>query len=819
MQVPVNWLEEYVSGGEGKEDVSERMSLSGSNVEFEKVIGDGSVTGIVLGKLTKVWPHSDSDHLLLCLADVGADEEVQIVTGAPNVREGDFIPVALHGAILPGGLKIKKGKIRGEVSGGMLCSAQELGFDDKVVPLACKDGIWILPEEVRDENLLGEDIFQVLGLSDTRIIEFEITPNRPDCLSVYGLAAEYAAVYDLPLGPAGTADSDAQEAGSAEGKNAENYVKVSIAKPELCNRYIARIAEDVVIKASPWRIQKKLMLSGMRPINNIVDITNYVMLEIGNPIHAFDIREITGGEIHVDTAAAGEKFTTLDGTERTLAEDTLMIKDGTRSVAVAGVMGGLNSEITEDTKTILIEAACFSKNSVRNTSKKLGVRTEASSRFEKGVPAELSKIAVDRVCELIRLTNAGRVIPGAVDCYPVPQKERMITVRTGKVNAVLGTDLVRDEIITILKRLGICSEPCGNSEPAGSGDLIVRQPVNRLDLLEEIDIIEEIARIYGYDKLEKTMHSDSSEASVSKSWALRDVLRDTLTGLGLSEIQTYSFVSPSGIDLIGAGDDKDKNSFVKLLNPLGEENSVMRTTLLPELINALARNFNHSAKTCRLFEIGNTFRNIINEEGLPAEAFSLCAGVYGEGFDFYYLKGCILQVFKKFGVAEPVFEPAADIRTFHPGRCARVIGPGSEAIGVIGELHPEVAGRFGIIEKVCAAEINYDLLVSLADMDRLYTPLPKYPAVLRDIALIADDEVPVGVLLEIIYKRGGRILEKAELFDVYRGKQVPAGKKSLAFGLSFRDAGKTLTDEDAAKALAKVLRGLEEEAGAVLRDV
>jgi phenylalanyl-tRNA synthetase beta chain len=813
MQVPVNWLEEYVSGGENKEDVSERMSLSGTNVEFEKMIGDGSVTGVVLGKLTEVWPLEDSDHLLICMANVGSDDEIRIVTGAPNVNKGDFVPVALHGAVLPGGQKIKKGKIRGEVSEGMLCSAQELGFDDKVVPFACKDGIWILPEEARDEGLLGRDIFEVLGLSFTRVLEFEITPNRPDCLSVYGLAAEYAAVYDLALGPIETAYSDAHDAGRAPGSNAQDYIKVSITKPELCSRYVARVAEDVQIQESPWWIQKKLMLSGMRPINNIVDITNYVMLEVGNPIHAFDIREITGGEIHVDTAMDGEMFTTLDGVERALAGDTLMIKDGTRSVAIAGIMGGLNSEIREDTKTILIEAASFSKSSVRITSKKLGIRTEASSRFEKGIPAELSRKAADRVCELIMLTNAGKTIPGAVDCYPVPQEEVFIPVRTVRVNNVLGTCLTTGEIEMILKRLGI------SSEQSEEGKLVVTQPFNRVDLVEEIDIIEEIARIYGYDKLEKTMHPDSIEASVSKSWALRDVLRDTLTGLGLSEIQTYSFVSPSGIAMIGAEKDAGKNSFVKLLNPLGEENSVMRTTLLPELISALARNFNHSAKACSLFEIGNTFKNIINEEGLPTEAFSLCAGAYGEGFDFYFLKGCILRVFKKFGISEPVFEPVTDIDTFHPGRCAIIKDPESVVYGVIGELHPEVTDRFGIAEKVCAAEVDYDLLISLADMNRIYTPLPKYPAVLRDIALIVNDTTPVGTLLEIIHRKGGRILEKAELFDVYRGKQVPEGKKSLAFGLTFRDIGKTLTDEDAAKVLSKVLKGLEQDAGAVLRDV
>ena len=823
MLVPVGWMEEYVPGGAGKADAAERMALSGSNVEGEKEIGDGSVTGVVLGRLTKVWPHPDSDHLLLCMADAGADEELQIVTGAPNVREGDYIPVAVQGAVLPGGLRIKKGKMRGEVSEGMLCSAQELGFDDKVVPLACKDGIWILPEEVRRDELLGKDIFEVLGLVHQRVIEFEITPNRPDCLSVYGLAAEYAAVYDLPLAPvetAGFGDRSAPVEGQAPlrsdgegGKRAEDYIKVGIAKPEYCSRYVARVAEDVVIGESPWWLQKRLMLAGMRPINNIVDITNYVMLELGHPIHAFDIREISGGVINVDTAEAGGKFTTLDGTEHTLYEDTLLIKDGTRGVAIAGVMGGLNSEITDDTKTILIEAASFSPDSVRRTSKKLGVRTEASSRFEKGVPAELSKAAADRVCRLITLTGAGTVLAGAADCYPVPQEQKTIAVRTARMNQVLGTGLSAEEMAVILKRLGV------GAEVTAAGDLAVSPPVTRLDLAEEIDISEEIARIYGYDRLGSTIHADNAEAGVSKSWALRRVLRDTLTGFGLSEIQTYSFVSPSGVSMIGAEGDRDKNAFVRLINPLGEENSVMRTTLLPGLIEALARNYNHSAEDCRLFETGNTFRDYINEEGLPAEGLSLCAGVYGKGADFFFLKGCTEKLFRKFGLGAPVFEPASDIPTFHPGRCACVKGAEGEAYGVIGELHPDVAERFGIGERVCCLELDYDLLADGASMDRAYTPLPKYPAVLRDIAMLVDDEVPVGRLLEIIRQRGGRILEAAELFDVYRGRQVPEGKKSLAFGLVFRDSEKTLTDDDAGKAMTKILKGLADEAGAVLRDV
>ena len=822
MLVPVSWLEEYVPAGSVKDsaaELAEKMALSGSNVETVKTYGDGSVTGVVLGRLTEVRPHPDSDHLLLTLADIGAGEDIQIVTGAPNVSAGDFVPVAVDGAALPGGVRIKKTKMRGEISDGMLCSAQELGFDDKVVPLACRDGIWILPSEVRRAEWLGNDIFDVLGLVNAAVIEFEITPNRPDCLAVYGIAAEYAAVYDVRLKQVDTLDPEAADAGYPPGNRAEDHMRINIARPELCSRYIARVAEGVVIKESPWWLQKKLMLAGMRPINNIVDITNYVMLELGHPIHAFDIREVAGGEINVDTAAPGEVFTTLDGTERALWEDTLMIKDGESSIAIAGVMGGLDSEITEDTKTILIEAASFSPDSVRRTSKKLGIRTEASARFEKGVPAELSKTAVDRVCQLIMETGAGTVLSGILDCYPVSREQETIEVRPDRVNAILGIALSAHEMELILKRLGLAAVI------SDGGTLSVRPPVTRLDLLEEIDIVEEVARIYGYDKLESTIHADNAEAGFSKSWALRGVTRDLLTGFGLSEIQTYSFVSPSGVSRIDAEDYAGESSFVKLINPLGEENSVMRTTLLPELLEALARNYNHSAKDCRLFEIGNTFENDINEEGLPTEALSLCAGVYGEGADFFFMKGLVEEVFSKFGIGKAVLEPVSGVPTFHPGRCAAIVlgrdgafdQPG-ETIGIIGEIHPDVADRYGLQERVCCFNMDFDLLVKAADTHRVYTALPRYPAVLRDISLVVADETPVGELLEIIRQRGGKILEDAALFDVYRGKQVPEGMKSLAFGLKFRNREKTLTDEEAQKALAKIINGLE-NVGAKLRDI
>ncbi|MDR0874756.1 MAG: phenylalanine--tRNA ligase subunit beta [Clostridiales Family XIII bacterium] len=826
MLVPLSWMEEYTRGrAPGTENVPERMVLSGSNVETVSVISGDSVENVVVGKVLSVVPHPDSDHLVVCQVQAAradgtgtAAEPIQIVTGAPNVNAGDFIPTALHGSTLPGGVRIKKGKLRGVESAGMLCSAQELGFDDKVVPLACKDGIWVLPDELRSDDLLGADIFEALGMKDAVTIDFEITPNRPDCLSVYGLAREYAAVFDLQLERAQDltldADADVKTAGYPEGKAAKDFIKVSIARPDLCARYIARVAEDVVIKESPWWLQKKLMLSGMRPINNIVDITNYVMLELGHPIHAFDISEVTGGEINVDTAAEGERFTTLDGTERTLTADTLLIKDGARGIAVAGVMGGLNSEITEATRTILIEAASFDADSIRRTSKRVGIRTEASSRYEKGVPAELSKVASDRVCQLIRLTGSGTVIAGAADCYPVPQERVTIRVRAARVNAVLGTDLTAEAMADILRRLEMTVTVSEEEHLV----LHVTPPYVRLDLVEEIDIIEEVARLYGYDVLATTLHADGVEASVPRGWAIRALSREALCGMGLTEIQTYSFVSPSGVAQILAADDPAKNDFVKILNPLGDENSVMRTTLVPAMLETLARNRNRSAASCFAFEIGNTFRAEKTEEGLPTEALSLCIGLYGPGATFHFLKGALEKLFAKLGISGFVLVQEESSPTFHPGRTALVYA-GETLLGTLGEAHPDVLKNFDLPERALIAELDFDKITELAVTDRAYSRLPKYPAALRDVSLLVREDITVAKLDEAIRKGGGKILETVRLFDIYRGMQIPDSFKSMSFGLSFRALDRTLTDEEIQKAMDRILRLLEEEAGASLREV
>jgi phenylalanyl-tRNA synthetase beta chain len=780
------------------------MILSGSNVETVRTFGK-DIKGVVIGRVLSVERHENSDHLFICRVDVGADTRT-IVTGAPNVSPGILVPVALHGSELPGGIRIKKGKLRGVMSEGMICSPEELGFDDKVTPISSKDGIWILPDEFE----VGADAPTAMCLDET-VVDFEITPNRPDCLSILGMAREAAAVFGAPLRYPNT------DAPIASQHTAADFIRVEIRRPDLCGRYAARAAEDIVIGESPWWLQRRLMFAGMRPINNIVDITNYVMLEYGHPIHAFDIRTIAGGVIIVDTAKDGETFTTLDNVTRTLRGDMLLINDGEKGVAIAGVMGGLNSEIEADTRTILVEAANFNPSGVRLTSKALGIRSEASSRFEKGVSAELSGAAADRVCALIAETGAGRVAAGIVDNYPGKAERASIRVRVDRMNALLGTTIGADEMANMLERLemDVAREP---------GILRVTPPHVRIDLTEEVDFSEEIGRMYGYDRLDATLHRDNVEVVVPRSLSLRETVRGTLTAMGLSEIQTYSFVSPEGADRIGLPADSPARDFVRLRNPLGEENSVMRTALLPNMLEILKGNFNRSNANVKLFEIGNTFLNA-GAGTLPTERLSLSVGAYGV-WGFFELKGVVEGVLRRLGIEGAIFESAADTGTYHPGRCARVFLPGSDevaadrrAIGLLGEIHPDVRAAYDIGADVWGAEIDLEYVIGRADLTRRYEPLDRYPAVTRDVSLLTTEDVTVGAVTEIIAQTGGKLLERAELFDVYRGKQIPDGMKSLSFSLTYRAPDRTLTDEEVAKTHEKILKAIEENTGAGLREV
>ena len=824
MLVPIEWLKDYIDLDVSTEEFCDRMIMSGSNLETCEHFCE-EMENVVVGRIDKIEKHPDADKLVVCKVDVGQDEDIQIVTGAPNVFEGAYVPVALHNSRIPGplhgqpkqegGVKIKKGKLRGVESYGMLCSAGELGFEDKVVPVAHKDGIWIL----EDEYETGKDFAEALELKQA-VVDFEITPNRPDCLAMVGMAREASATFEKPFKYPDT--EIANENGKGESKD---YVSVEIKNPESCRRYVARIVTDVKVEQSPWWLQKRLMYAGMRPINNIVDITNFVMLEYGQPIHAFDINQVKGGKIIVENAAQGEKFTTLDNTERVLSDDMLLIKDSERGIAIAGVMGGLNSEIEEDTTTIIIESANFNGDSVRSTSKKLGLRTEASARFEKGIDPNLCEAAADRVCRLIELVGAGKVCKGSVDNYPSEAKAKTIDIRVDRINHVMGVELGREYMEKVLRSLEIKVEGSGNI-------MTVTPPTVRQDLLEEEDYIEEVARIYGYDRLPVTLPKGNNEAGMPEERALRDLTRESLCGMGLNEIQTYSFVSPKGVDNIGIAEDSWERAFVKILNPLGEENSVMRTVLTPNMLEVLGRNYSRNIEKAGAFEIGNTFiKNMMDEDELPDEQYSLCIGMYGKGEDFYSLKGILEELLRVLGIKDVRFTPESEYGTYHPGRCARIsvkskmkLADGAEPLydelGIMGEIHPDVAERYGMSGvRIYCCELMFDAVKRHSDRTVVYVPLPKYPSTSRDIALLVDEDMEVGKIEDVIKEYAGNILESVKLFDVYRGKQVEEGKKSVAFALTYRDKDKTLTDEEVAKVHGKVLEALKEKLNAVLREM
>lgn len=812
MLVPISWLKDYTEVPDSIETFCEKMIMSGSNLESVKNLGQG-IQGVLVGKIAKIDPHPNADKLVVCRVDIGESGLRDIVTGAKNVYEGAIVPVALEGSRIPGplhgqvkkegGVTLEKGEIRGVISDGMLCSCSELGFEDKVVPLFHRDGIWILNDTIEDP-VLGSDFAEIMEL-ENQVVDFEITPNRPDCLSMIGMARESAATFQKIV------KVPKSEIDTKENKG-EDYIQIEIRKPDLCRRYVARVVSDVNIKQSPWWLQKRLMLAGMRPINNIVDITNFVMLEFGEPIHAFDIRQIEGGKIVVDTSATGETFTTLDGVERNLPENTLMIKDGVKSLGIAGIMGGLNSEIVPDTKTILIEGANFNADSIRTSSKKLGLRTEASSRFEKGMDANLCKQAVDRVAYLMEEIGAGKVVAKEIDQYPSPMESKTCSIRVSRISHIMGVPLTTEEVKSILSRLEMIV--------TGDGDLLtVTPPTVRQDLEKEIDYVEEVARIYGYDQLPVTVAKGNSAAEKSETRQLIDLTKDTLCALGVSEIQTYSFVSPKGVDMIRLPKDAKERGFVRLVNPLGEENAVMRTLLTPNMLETLGRNYTRKQDQVKLFEIGNTFHSLGTiENGLPREELSLVFGCYGKDESFFALKGIIAELLVKLGAPQLEYKISEGRGTYHPGRCANMV-IGDMYIGIIGEIHPEVAKNYGIDTKAYIAEIHYDQLIKLADVKRVYSPLAKYPATDRDIALLVKEDTQVGELEKIIKAHGTELLEDVQLFDVYRGNQVEDGKKSCAFTLLYRAKDRTLKDEEVNIIHQEVLNALKEEANAVLREI
>ncbi len=794
MLVPLKWLRDYVDIDIDVNEFADKMTMSGSKVEKVDFYGE-NIENVVVGKILEIKQHENADKLIVTKVDIG-EKVIQIVTGAQNVSEGDYIPVAVHGAKLPGGVKIKTGKLRGEVSEGMMCSAEELGIDPHYVKENSKDGILLLDFE--DSYELGKDVREVLGLNDA-LIEFEITSNRPDCRCILGIAREAA----VTLGKN-------TKYPKVEVKESDEEIKfdINIENPDLCRRYSARMVRDVKIEPSPYWMQRKLIEAGVRPINNIVDITNFVMLELGQPMHAFDLKQVSTGKIVVRNAEDGEKFVTLDDTERELDKDILVITNGERSLALAGVMGGANSEVTDDTTEILFESANFKAENVRATSKKLGLRTESSSRFEKGINQDLANLAVDRAAQLVELLGAGRVLKGVVDEYPTKHEPKSITVNVDRINRLIGVEIPASEMIAILESLEF------KCELNSSNEIIAKVPSFRLDMEQEADFVEEIARIYGYDKI-PTLELEGNPTIGMKTdkQKFSDTVKDSLVALGSDEILTYSFVSPRGIDKINEPKDSTRHNFVKILNPLGEETSVMRTTLIPNMLDVVATNVSHRVEELSVFELGHIFEAAVVE---PNQLDRLCIGMYGKGKDFFTLKGMVETVFEKIGFAGYEIEPENNNTTFHPGRCAKIVY-NNKNIGTLGELHPDVIENYDLGQRVYVAEIDVDSVFANSDETALYKPLPKYPSTSRDIALVVKDNIYVKQIDDIISANGKGLVEDFKLFDVYTGNQIEKGYKSIAYSITYRSKDRTLTDEDVAKVHDKILSELSEKLDANLR--
>lgn len=791
MDLSIRWLKDYVDIGDiSMRDFSEAMSMSGSKVEgwtteFE------DVKNVVVGKILSVEPHPDSDHLVICQLDVGQQEPVQIVTGASNVHVGDMVPAALHKSQLPNGVKITKGKLRGVMSNGMMCSIAELNLTKGDFPYAAEDGIFLLQEDCQ----VGQDIASAIGCNDT-CVEFEITPNRPDCLSVLGLAREAAVTFGKELKM-----HTPQVKGC--GGDIHDYLSVEVRNLQLCPRYTAKVVKNVKIGPSPRWMRERLRASGVRPIDNIVDITNYVMLEYGQPMHAFDIEYVKDHKIIVRNAVSGETIQTLDGVDRTLSEDMLVIADSEKASAVAGVMGGEHSGINENTHTVVFESACFKGSSVRITAKKLGMRTESSGRFEKGLDAQNCLPAVMRACELVELLGAGEVVDGVIDVDNTNYQPTRIHLDADWTNRFLGTDIPKEQMVKILTDLQFQME----------GDEII-VPSFRSDVEHKADIAEEIARFYGYNNIPTTIAKGSPEGGYNEYQKFERVVNQNMLAQGMYEIMTYSFVSPKQYDKIRLPKDDPKRQSVVIRNPLGEDTSIMRTNAIPSMMDILSKNYNNRNGAVSLYEIGNEYIPVEGEL-LPDEVPNLVLGMYGDDKDFFTLKGVVENLLDTLAIREYDVDAKSDDPTFHPGRCA-VLSKDGEEFGIIGEVHPLVCANYGINTRVYVGKLKLRKLFAMMDTQRSYVPMPKFPASTRDLALLCDDALPVMTMEKAIKAAAGKILEKIELFDVYKGSQIAQGKKSVAFNISMRASDRTLTDEEVNGAMSKILKALE-ELGAQIR--
>lgn len=794
MLVPLKWLRDYVDIDRETQEFADMMTMTGSKVEKVEFFGK-ETNGVEVCKILEIEQHPDADRLKVTKVEVADGQILQIVTNATNINVGDYVPVARIGAVLPGDFKIKKGKLRGVLSEGMFCGAEELTIPSQYVEEHKKDGIYILDHQ--DSFELGMDVREALGINDA-LIEFEITSNRPDCRSIIGIAREAAVTLGKEL---------KYPQITVNGSDEEMKFEIDV-QTELCKRYCGKVIKDVKVGPSPYWMQRRLIEAGMRPINNIVDITNYVMLELGQPLHAFDLEDIKYNKMIVKLAQEGEKFTTLDGAQRTLTSDMLVIGNQDKTLDLAGIMGGENSEVKDNTTSIFLEGASFAKENIRATSKKLGLRTEASSRFEKGIDVNLTEAAVNRACQLIEELGCGTVLNGMLDYYPKKEEVQKITANPERINKLLGVNVPMDQFINILERLEF------KCNLISSDKLELEVPSFRLDICEDADILEEVARIYGYENIPSaTLEGNATAGVKTNKQKFMDNVKSNSIAVGLNEILTYSFVSPRGVDKLNLAEDDERREFVKIINPLGEETSVMRTTLIPNMLDVISTNLSHKVEEVYAFECGNTFRP---QEGLPVETKKLSIGMYGKEVDFFSIKGAVETILKNVGFDGYEVEPETKNLTFHPGRCAKLVY-NNICIGTFGELHPDVLENYDLNQRVYVAEIDIDLVFENLNNSKVYNPLPKYPATTRDIALLVKDEVFVKQIEDIIKANGSDILESYQLFDVYKGSQIEEGHKSIAYSITYRSKDKTLTDEDVAKVHDKIVSELSEKLNANLR--
>ena len=797
MNTALSWIKAYVPDLDvTDQEYTDAMTLSGTKVEgFARL--DKNLEKIVVGQIKKIERHPDADKLIVCQVDIGG-EMIQIVTGAPNVKEGDKVPVVLDGGKVAGGhdggplpedgIQIKKGKLRGVESCGMMCSIEELGSDRNMYPDAPESGIYILPEDTE----IGADAVEVLGLHDT-VFEYEITSNRVDCYSVIGVAREAAATFGKEFHPPVVTET-------GNGEDIHDYLEVSVENTDLCPRYCARMVKNIKLAPSPEWIQRRLAASGIRPINNIVDITNYVMEEYGQPMHAYDYDLIAGHKIVVKCAKDGDTFQTLDGIERKLDKNVLMINDGEKEVGIAGIMGGENSKITDDVKTMVFEAACFDGTNIRLSAKRIGLRTDASGKFDKGLDPNNAEAAINRACQLIEELGAGEVVGGKIDVYPVKREESRVAFDENKINQLLGTDISKEHMIQYFEKIELRYDEEKNEIVA---------PTFRQDIHCLADLAEEVARFYGYANIPTTLPSGAATTGkLSQKLRIEELAREVAQFCGFSQSMTYSFESPKAFDKLLIPQDDKLRQTVTILNPLGEDFSVMRTLPLNGLLTSLATNYNRRNKDVRLYELATVYLpKALPLTELPDERVQFTLGMYGSG-DFFTMKGVVEEFFDKAGMTErPKYDPDCGHPFLHPGRKADIIYNGT-TVGYIGEIHPDVADNYKIGEKVYVAVLDMPLIDQFVSFDRKYTGLAKYPAVTRDLSMVVPNEIMVGQIEDMIVQRGGKILESYELFDIYEGAQILAGHKSVAYSITFRAKDHTLEDKEVSAVMEKILHGL-----------